>query len=290
MDLENLVQQTIQVDTSADAPVEGETEKPQVADDFSQRLSILTKKEKGLMAKQRELEAKLKELQEKEGKVGEYSEIDKLLDENPAEFFKRKGKSFEDIQEKWLASLSDDDIDPIQKQIKELKQQLANKNSEFEKMFEEKLSKKEQMEQEKKIEEQKSEYKTHLNKFIDQNTEKYELINKVEGSREEVFELMTQVYMKTLESGKPKLLTFEEACDLYEAELEKQIEVLLQSNKVKKKLGLSEGMSEQDLAKFVGHETLDDTFAPTSSISADQKSERERELAARKMFEEMMKT
>jgi hypothetical protein len=254
---------------------------------LSRGLAILAKKEKALLQRQQEMSQRFKELEDKYSKLSQWENLDKLVSENPAEFFKQKGLSFEQLQQKMLESIQDEDLDPIQKQIKELQNKLNSKDEEYKKLLEETLSKREVEEKNKQIEEQSKYYSQELAKYISENTEKYDLINMFEA-KDEVFEVIKSVYLKTADKGTPKLMSFEEACDLYEKKLEDMMQSMKKSKKVSKMFGVEED-SEDLFGKVYGQSTIDDSFSQSSSTSTEYKTEQERLKAAAKLFEQQIK-
>lgn len=255
--------------------------------DFSQRLAILAKKEKGLLEKQKSWTQRQKEIEEKEKKLAEWEGMEKLVQENPYEFLKKKGISYENLQEKMLASLTDEEMDPIQKQLKELKTQLASKDEEYKKLLDDKLAEQDAKKKETEIEEQSKYYNAELKKHIASSGEKYDLIQTFEAA-DEVFNVIKQVYLKTSERGAPKLMTFDEACDLYEKKLEETVQGMSKSNKVKKIFGLGNG-EDDFLSQLVsGQKTIDDSFSQSSANSPELKTEEERFRAAKKIFEQQI--
>ena len=258
-----------------------------VADpDVASRLAIVSKKERALLQKQQEISQRLKELEEKNSKLSQWEQLEKLATENPAEFFKQKGLSFEQIQQKMLESLQDDELDPVQKQLKELQQKLASKDDEVKKLLEETLSKRDQEAKQKEIEEQSKYYNEELKKHIEAKADEYDLI-KTFGAEDEVFNVIKTVYLKTAETGTPKLMTFDEACNLYEKKLEELVSGMKSSKKVSTIFGSS---SEEDsIAKVFGQTTLDDSFSQSSANSPELKTEEERLRAAAKLFEQQLR-
>ena len=273
---------------SAELSIEESSEivAPQGDSDLAQRLAILAKKEKGLLAKQQEQSAKLKEYEEKASKLKQWEELEGLLQKDPVEFFKKKNVDFNDVQQKWLSSLNDEDIDPIQKQIKELQTKLASKDDEYKALLEEKLNERENVKKQQEIEEQSKYYNQELKKFISDKADQYDLINTFEAS-DEVFNVIKTVYLKTAEKGNPKLMTFDEACDLYEKKLEEHVQSMKKSKKVTKIFGVED--SEDIFGKVSGQITLDDSFSPSSAHSPELKTESERLRAAAKLFEQQLK-
>lgn len=257
-----------------------------VDDDMSSRLAILSKKERGLMEKQKALAQKMKELEERNAKFSQWEELDRLSTENPAEFYKRKGLPFEQLQKKFMESLQDDELDPIQKQLKDLTQKLANKDEELKNLLEEKLNERETTKKQQEIEEQSKYYNQELKKYISEKSEDFDLINTF-GAADEVFNVIKTVYLKTAETGNPKLMTFQEACELYEKKLEELVGGMSKSKKVSKIFGVQD--SEDPIGKMFGQTTLDDSFAPSSAHSPELKTEAERLRAAAKLFEQQFK-
>jgi DNA repair exonuclease SbcCD ATPase subunit len=286
---ESIVSQAVnpEVINNASESIEVESSAPQV-DDWSQKLALLAKKERGLLEKQKSWQQKLKDIEEKEKKFSEWEQLDRLATENPSEFFKKKGLKFEELQDKMLASLTDEEIDPIQKQLKELKTQLSSKDEEYKKLLEEKFAEQDSLKKNQEIEEQSKYYNAELKKFIQSKADDFELITTFEAA-DEVFSVIKQVYLKTAESGAPKLMTFDEACQLYEKKLEETVQGMAKSNKVKKLLGVN---ADEDFfgSKVMGQFTLDDSFSQSSANSPELKTEEERLRAAAKLFEQQLKS
>jgi DNA repair exonuclease SbcCD ATPase subunit len=286
---ESIVSQAVspEVINNASESIEVESSAPQV-DDWSQKLALLAKKERGLLEKQKSWQQKLKDIEEKEKKFSEWEQLDRLATENPSEFFKKKGLKFEELQDKMLASLTDEELDPIQKQLKELKTQLSSKDEEYKKLLEEKFAEQDSLKKNKEIEEQSKYYNAELKKFIQSKADDFELITTFEAA-DEVFSVIKQVYLKTAESGAPKLMTFDEACQLYEKKLEETVQGMAKSNKVKKLLGVN---ADDDFfgSKVMGQYTLDDSFSQSSANSPELKTEEERLRAAAKLFEQQLKS
>lgn len=271
---ENLAEGSIEA-----APEQGD-------DDLARRLAVLAKKEKGILSKKQEQAAKDKEYEEKVAKLKQWEELEDLLQKDPVEFFKKKNVDLNDVQQKWLSSLDESDVDPIQRQIKDLQAKLASKDDEYKALLEEKLNERENSKKQQEIEEQSKYYNQELKKFISDKSDQYDLINTFEAS-EEVFNVIKTVYLKTAEKGTPKLMTFDEACDLYEKKLEELVQGMKKSKKVSKIFGVED--SEDIFGKVSGQVTLDDSFSPSSAHSPELKTEAERLRAAAKLFEQQLK-
>jgi hypothetical protein len=255
--------------------------------DFSQRLAILAKKEKGLLEKQKSWTQRQREIEEKEKKLADWESMEKLVQENPYEFLKKKGISYDNFQEKMLASLTDEEMDPIQKQLKELKTQLSSKDEEYKKLLDDKLAEQDAKKKETESIEQEKYYKSELNKYIANSGDKYDLI-KTFGASDEVFNVIKQVYLKTSERGAPKLMTFTEGCELYEKTLEETVHDMSKSDKVKKLLGFGNGEGDFLPQLVSGQKTIDDSFSQSSANSPELKTEEERFRAAKKLFEQQI--
>lgn len=273
------------VESSESAVVEAV--EPQGDSDLAQRLAIVAKKEKSYYEKRKQDEVKNKSLEERYEKLKQWEELDKLATENPSEFFKKKGMSFEQIQQKMLESMQDDELDPIQKQLKELQAKLASKDDEYKKLMDDKFSERESAQKQQEIEEQSKFYNQELKKFISDKSDQYDLISTFEAG-DEVFNVIKTVYLKTSEKGTPKLMTFDEACDLYEKKLEELVEGMKKSKKVSKIFGADIG--EEDIfGKVSGQTTIDDSFSSSSAHSPELKTDAERLRAAAKLFEQQLK-
>lgn len=255
-------------------------------DDFAKRLAILARKEKGFMEEKKTWEQKLKEADEKTSKLSKWQEFEDLNDDNTVDFLQKKGLSLEKLQEKWLSRLDDSDLDPVQKQLKELRQALSQKDEDMKKIVSEQFAEREKKDSERKLEEQTKIYSQKLESFLEENKDKYDLIGTF-GAKDEVFKVIKDVYMKTSEEGTPRLLTFDEACELYEKRLDDVVIGLRKSNKVRRLLGME--ADEVGIANLLGQKTIDDTFSQSSATNPEFKTERERELAAAKLLEGMFK-
>ena len=286
---ESIVSQAVnpEVVNNASESIEVESSAPQ-NDDWSQKLALLAKKERVLLEKQKSWQQKLKEIEEKEKKFAEWEQLDRLATENPSEFFKKKGLKFDELQDKMLASLTDEELDPIQRQIKDLKAQLLSKDEEYKKLLDEKFAEQDSIKKNQEIEDQSKYYNAELKKFIQSKPEDFELITTFDAA-DEVFSVIKQVYLKTSESGAPKLMTFDEACQLYEKKLEETVQGMAKSNKIKNLLGVN---AEDDIfgRKVNGQFTLDDSFSQSSANSPELKTEEERLRAAAKLFEQQLKS
>jgi hypothetical protein len=276
---------TPQADAGSQAP-EQATQSQGGDTDMANRLSILARKERGLLDKEKSIQQKLKEYEEKNARLSKYESFDTLDEEKAIQLLSQKGISLEKLQEKWLSQLNDDDLDPVQKQLKELRAQLSSKDDEMKKILNETLGERDKKEKETQLEQQSKQYHSELKKFIGENAEKYDLINTF-GAADEVFQVIKDVYMKTSESGEPRLLSFDEASELYEKKLEESVGTWVKSGKVKKLIGLDP--EEQIFASMSGQKTIDDTFTQSSGQSPELKTQAERDRAAAKLFESMIK-
>lgn len=288
MSIEAITSQIVSSQT-APAPEESADIKSDInPEEMGSRLAILGKKEKSIFEKQQSLQQKLKEIEEREAKLSKYSKFEEINDENAVDFFKEKGLSLEKIQEKWLSQLNDDDLDPIQKQIKDLQSKLAAKDGEVKKLLDETLAERDSKAKQAEIEQQSQLYNAKLKEFISENTEKFDLISTFEAA-DEVFKVIKDVYLKTAENGEPKLLKFEEACELYESKLAEMVQGMTKSKKVLSLLGQSgqTGNLEDEVAKMFGQKTIDDSFSQSSSASNEYKTQEERERAAAKLMDQM---
>lgn len=291
MDISSISNSIVQSQTAPaqDTPVENEevlspSDVPQ--DQMGSRLAILAKKEKAIRESQSSYAEKLKDIEAREAALSKYKGFDDVNDENAVDFLKTKGLSLEKLQERWLSTLSDEDMDPIQKQISELTRKLASKDDEVKKLLEETLSKRDMESKDREIEEQSVHYNKACKEFITENAEKYDLITTFDAA-EEVFKVIKDVYLKTAEIGPPKLLKFDEAADLYEGKLADMVKGMQKSRKVRELLGQEENEGN-DLAQLLGQNTIDSSFRQSSAHSPELKTQAERDRQAAKLFESMI--
>lgn len=226
----------------------------QPEDKFSKKYAELTKKEKAIA--------------ERESKIGEqlalYKEVEELINsKNPEKLLSKLGLGVEDFLS-ILAGVevksTEENIDPVQKELNEIKSKL--KAQEDEKALKLKEQEDAQLKQSEKV---LNDFKKDVEDFVKNNQDDYEGIAQ-HASSEDVLELVKHVYVND-----GKLLTMKEACDLLENQI---IETARKFTGMKK---LSGNQSIQQSNKSANKTLSSNTMNPISVDSKKQLSDAEQE-------------
>ena len=234
-----------------------ETEKK---DPFADNFQRLVRREKML----RERESKLTDY---EKRLAEYTERERLAKDDPSAFLDRHGLSLEEISKR----LIEDPPSQEKKELLELKQKMAKWEQE-----------KEQEHERRQKEETSNAYdnaKRELTELLDKDPEKFELV-RMQNAHELVFQVIHE-YQQQFQ----KWLTFEEAATKVESHLEKEVEKLLESKKLRSKLspktdsnqpedsmgtqqtGMAHGVSSPTLSNFNANQS---TPRPDGRVSDEE--------------------
>lgn len=257
---ETKTEPTTDVASSEVVKTEGKTEetKPEAPKDrFGAKFAALSRKEKAIRAKEREIEtrqaqakadfeARMKALEEREAR---WARMEELKNKRPLEAIKELGLSYDDLT---AAALNDQGELPPERQteatIAELKAQLdaLKKEREEEKTAAQKAKEEEELKQAEaryaqQIDNFKGEIKSHLDTA---GEEKYELMKSglfadVADPVEAVYDVILEHYRETQANspdGVGEIMDITQAADLLEQWLEKEAEKLAKTKKAKSKL------------------------------------------------------
>lgn len=193
------------------------TEKPKEL--MSTQFAALAKKEKIALNRQREAEAKLKEAEEKLKLYEQFENKKKSAKTNPLEFLSEAGLSYDEITDFMLNGgvKHKDKTEALEEKFNEFVSR--KEKEEQEKLEKEKLA---LQEQEKKL---IAEFTNQLNKFLNDNVDKYELIN-LYNAQELVLATIEQHY-----ENKKEVLSNDRAAEMVEAHLEEEAKKLANSKK-----------------------------------------------------------
>ena len=260
---------TEQPTESPDKAVQPEqAEKPKEL--LSTQFAALAKKEKMALQRQREAESKLKEAEEKLKLYEQFENKKKTAKSNPLEFLSEAGLTYDEITEFMINGGA----------------KAKDKTEELEEKFNQFVSRKEKEEQERiekekealKAQEQKvmAEFQKSLNKFIEDNQDKYELIN-LYNAQELVIATIEQHF-----ENKNEILSNERAAELVEAHLEEEAKKLANSKKFSQSFKNSSDNKQQSGSKnSVTLSSSQPTSNVPSMLSAKTEEERlKRALAA----------
>lgn len=226
-----------------------EPEKPK--ESLSTQFAALAKKEKMALTRQREAEAKLKDAEEKLKIYQQFEEKKKTAKTNPLDFLNEAGLTYDELTEYMLRGgpVQKDKVEVLEEKFNQL---IANKEKEeLERVENEKKNLKAQ--EEKVV----AEFIKGVNKFISDNSEKFELIN-LYSAQELVIATIEQHF-----ENKNEILTNERAAEMVEAHLEDEIKKLSNSKKFGEKLKSSDDNKQPGQSK--SSVTLSSS-TPTSNV------------------------
>ena len=211
-------QETTQETTQEEAQTEEQS--PDVYS-LSSQAAELAQRESELSRMSTQLEQRLQKVEQLETQFSSAKE-------DPIKALEALGLSYEDVVDKYLnAAIPKDktESDLVLEKINTLESQIG-KAQEYQ----------EQQQQQKQQSEQQERYSTAMNKigsFIDENSEKYELVNKMQAS-DLVLNVIGEHYNNTGE-----ILDIAKACQAVEEHYEEEAERYLASDKILGKLGLT---------------------------------------------------
>lgn len=251
-------------------------------ENFSDKFSVIARMEKKIREEREALKRKEQEFEERGKKYSGYDELEELLAKNPLEALKRKGWDYEKLTQFALQNVTDEELDPVQKELKTTKSKLE----EFEKSFDERvmakvqelIGNKEKEYETKAHEVELKSIKTSIKNIIESNKEKYELINTHGQEAEDlIFEALQAHVIEQREGGIPedeiKMLPYSEAADRVEAYLEGQLEKYLKLSKIKSKLS---PQTPDSLIKSFQTKTITDDFTPRNALVSETEEDRVR--------------
>lgn len=245
----NIVQSETPVTPEVPVTPAPEADKPK--ESLSTQFAALAKKEKMALTRQREAEAKLKEAEEKLKIYQQFEEKKKTAKSNPLDFLNEAGLTYDELTEYMLRGgpVPKDKVEVLEEKFNQL---IANKEKEeLERVENEKKNLKAQ--EEKVV----AEFIKGVNKYITDNSEKFELIN-LYSAQELVIATIEQHF-----ENKKEILSNERAAEMVEAHLEDEIKKLSNSKKFGEKLKSSEDNKQPGQSK--SSVTLSSS-TPTSNV------------------------
>lgn len=222
------------------------------------------KKVEGLHKQTRtELDQERKKLEEQQIKLKKYEELEELSQKNPIELMEKLGWSYDKLTKLML----DKDKDP---HLKELHERL------------DRMEKDKEETKQKEIEEKNKILYSKLIDSIDQTIKEndYDLIDKLDY-RQEIVQHMTNIYNKFAEEGKPKVISFKDACEDVNNKVAADIKALKKSKWLREK---EEEKRERDNDS---PSTLTNKMSQTSSKVKNLTTEEERIEAAIRLAKNM---
>lgn len=243
--------------STAPALVKEETpqiEKPtENAKDISREFAALTRKQKEIYLKE-------KELKEREARFKEIDSLEALKDTDPLEYLTKKGLKFDDIVQKVLKQgeepTSDDKISLLEKRIEAMVKAQEDK----ERAREEEFKKSKADADEKAIANFREKIKNDLSSDMD----KYEFINH-EGAFDTVFEVIEEKWLQ--DKTKP-LMSVSEAADLVEKHFEDKYLKAMTLKKLGNKPATEARFQDAVQTESVPAPTLKSNMTPSSTNSS----------------------
>lgn len=228
MSLENVLSTpSVAPPTSATKPPEAPaaSEKPKTDD-----LDQLSSKFAALSKRERELYKKELEWKQKEKEYSEFQALKQKAKENPHDYLKTAGLTFDELVQMELKRgeppSTDDKLKTLEEQLAEMKRKEAE--------AEEKAQRQRQDEEYKKAREG---FLAEINKTVESDKERFELVNSFgEYAKTEVLETCQAYYQKRKADGYPDdecVLPIDKAADLVEAELLEQAKLGMSAKKIR---------------------------------------------------------
>lgn len=227
-------------EAKTDKPVEStepKVEAPKQDDKFSSKFAALSRKEKMLLDKERQLKTM-------EDKFKNYEAIEKRVKSNPLEFLKEYGFTYSDLTN---FVLNDGKPTP-DLEVKSVREEMAALKKE--------LEERETKKQQEHLETTLKAFKADIGKYVKSDVDKYELLNLSQDPVELVYSIIEEHFKST-----ETVLTTQEAADAAEKYLE---------DEAKKYLGVKKFQQKQETT--VAKPAAEKTMSTTLSNSMDSKS------------------
>jgi hypothetical protein len=205
----------------AEAVATPEPEKEKEDPKFARRFAALSRQEKQILAKSKEVEEKAKEFEAVRQEAERSKAILQLAKENPVEFLKETGISYQELTELMLAAEKtpeDKKFDELKKEIEDLKQAKEIEAKELEKAKTEA--------QIERVTQAIEDYKVQCKNTVQQNPDKYELII-AHGREDDVFNIVEQYFIEN-----ETVLDFDIAADYLEQLLYEEAQKLIKTKKL----------------------------------------------------------
>lgn len=189
-----------------------EPPKPKLEDKESQKFAALARKERAIQAEKAKVEARFKELEGKEAKIKAFEAASSNKDYSKAAEI--LGLSYEE----WTNYILNENKPTPELEVKGVRKELEDlkKNLQDERKLAEDKEKKAAQDKYNEVMEQ---FKGEVSNYLLTHQDRYELIH-LTGTQDVVTAVIEQHFQNTAKTGKPKVMTIEEASNLVEADLE----------------------------------------------------------------------
>lgn len=241
------------------------------------QLSFIARMEKKIRLEREEVEKQRKEIEERSKKYGGYDELDSLMEKNPLEALKRKGWDYQKLSEHFMSNITDEELDPVQRELKDLRGFKETVPEMIQKAIAEAIGSKEKEYQTQSHEQEIKNLRKTIAATVEANKDKYELINlEGESGLDLVFETIQKNALQQQEDGieedSIKLMSFTEAADKVEEYLDTQVQRYLGLNKYKQK----SNPPQDSYNKLFQAKTISDDFSPRTAEVSESEEDRVR--------------
>lgn len=238
------------------------------------QLGFIARMEKKLRQEREALEKQRKEFEEKYNKVSKWEQYDKQLEIDPLEVLKEKGWDYEKLTNHAMSKISDEDLDPVQRELKELRGFKESVPDLIQQAIQNAINEENKKYEAQSYEQEIKNIKQTIAATISAAKDKYELINEHgDEALDLVFETIKKHVEQQRENGVEendiKMMGYSEAADKVEAYLDNQLQRYLRLNKVKNKLGQNPGDINKSISK-----TISDDFAPRTAEVSESEEDR----------------
>jgi hypothetical protein len=238
-------------------------------------LSFIARMEKKIRQREEALEKQRKEMDEKYNKYSKWEEYEKKLEVDPLEVLKEKGWDYEKLTNHAMSKISDEDLDPVQRELKDLRGFKESVPQLIQQAIQEAVDKENKKYEVQSYEQEIKNIKQTISATVSSNKDKYELINE---HGDEALDLVFETIKKHVEQQQAngvaeneiKMLSYTEAADKVEEYLDNELQRYLRLNKVKNKFGHNHG----DPNKSPFNKTISDDFAPRTAPVSESEEDR----------------
>jgi hypothetical protein len=273
--------------TAVQAPVEGTTQtqatpaaepaaKPPEKDQFSEKLELLTRKERALWRQRSEIDQKAKQLSEYEAKIKSFEEKRSRAKTNPLDFLSEAGLSYDELTNYVLNGgkpTEKDELRSVRDEIQRLREERDKDKEE---------SKTQAQQAQAQAEANAIEgFKEEITEFIEQNKTTYEL-SSMRDATEDIFTTINDAFTISMNDynqrgriGRPPVpMSIKDAADIVEDFYEKEVLRLTESQKLKAKLQPQPKTDEQQ--RRGPSPTLTNNMASTAASVLPAKNDQDR--------------
>lgn len=251
--------------------------------DLARNLEMLARMEKKFRDEKAQWSEKRKVDDAESEKIKKALEFFEAFDKNPMEAIKMKGKSFEEFNRSLLDNA--DFEDPAVKGLNDVRAELTAAKKELQDLMDSKFTEKESAKLDEEREQVINQYRADTTNFLKENAETYELSSlNPETSVELIIEIAKEYY-----EAKGKILSQDEAAEMLEAHLVKQMEPMLRLKKVRSLIQGDDTDPFEAASQIASktYKTIDDSYSATSSSTSKGQTEEQRMQEAIKVAQKL---